>query len=394
MFSSQKTSRKFVHKQQLTAICHSVHCRRLASDMELECALHYLRDRDFLKAVDALKLFERRDQQFMAMASTNLSFIYFLEGDMEPAQRYADLACGFDRYNAKALVNKGNCLAMKSDYAAAKQFYLEAIGAEADCAEAIYNLGLVNFQLEAWCEALQAFEKLHQVVPNSAEVIFQLAVIHEVRGHLNVALRWYTILATHVPCDSSVLRRMGQLCSGSADELQALHFHLESYRHYPASLDVISWLGVWYVKSEMYERAVRFFEQASQMQPTEVKWQLMVTSCFRRMGDISRALKLYRQVYSKHPENAECLRYLIAICKDLGYSCEQYQSKLANIERVGDEVDSSGIKGCPPKVTLTEGAAGVSSASLHKVSQASNAEVPSTRNEEFNDADISGLLPL
>ena len=117
--------------------------------------------------------------------------------------------------------------------------------------EAIYNLGLVNLKMEMWGEALQAFEKLHQIVPNNAEGIFQIAALHEARGQLDVALKWYNILVTRVPSDPGVLLRMGQLCSRSDDEAQAFHFHLESYRHYPVSLDVISWLGVWYVKSEM-----------------------------------------------------------------------------------------------------------------------------------------------
>ena len=43
------------------------------------------------------------------MAATNLSFLYFLEGKMDQADKYADLAVRHDRYNAKALVNKGNC---------------------------------------------------------------------------------------------------------------------------------------------------------------------------------------------------------------------------------------------------------------------------------------------
>ena len=67
-----------------------------------------------------------------------------------------------------------------------------------------------------------------------------------------------------------MLERMGQIASKQNDESQAYHYYLESYRHYPVDLDVISWLGVWYVKSELYERAVSFFERASQIQPREV----------------------------------------------------------------------------------------------------------------------------
>jgi len=36
---------------------------------------------------------------------------------------------------------------------------------------------------------------------------------------------------------------------------------------------------------QMYEKAAPFFELAAQVQPQEVKWQLMVASCFRRTGN-------------------------------------------------------------------------------------------------------------
>lgn len=45
-----------------------------------------------------------------ARAATNLSFIYFLEGDNGNARKYAEVAHKYDRYNAKALVNLGNVL--------------------------------------------------------------------------------------------------------------------------------------------------------------------------------------------------------------------------------------------------------------------------------------------
>ena len=88
-----------------------------------------------------LKSFERKDTALKAKAATNLSFLYFLEGDVAQADKYANLAVRHDRYNAKALVNKGNCLNLTGEKEKAKELYLEAIGVEADCIEAIYNLG-------------------------------------------------------------------------------------------------------------------------------------------------------------------------------------------------------------------------------------------------------------
>ena len=42
----------------------------------------------------------------MARASSNISFLYFLEGDYKNAEEYADIAIDYDRCNAKALVSK------------------------------------------------------------------------------------------------------------------------------------------------------------------------------------------------------------------------------------------------------------------------------------------------
>ena len=49
----------------------------------------------------------------------------------------------------------------------------------------------------------------------------------------------------------------------------------------------------------------------------------MVTSCYRRMGNYQRALELYEQIHNESPENVECLKYLVAICKDLGRPYDQ-----------------------------------------------------------------------
>lgn len=80
----------------------------------------------------------------MSRVASNISFLYFLENNYMDAEKYVDIAINNDRYNAKALVNKGNCLFMKNDFRRAKEHYLEAIGVEADCIEALYNLGYVN----------------------------------------------------------------------------------------------------------------------------------------------------------------------------------------------------------------------------------------------------------
>lgn len=42
-------------------------------------------------------------------------------------------------------------------------------------------------------------------------------------------------------------------------------------------MEVISWLGIWYVKSELYENAVTLFERAAEVEPDEIKWKVILS---------------------------------------------------------------------------------------------------------------------
>lgn len=200
----------------------------IGNELEIAKAIQFLKTKDFQKAVETLKAFEKKDTgwRMVGTAATNLSFMYFLEGDWKGAEKYADLAIGKDRYNAKALTNRGNCLFVKGEglvggglrlksekvailvltftfdrpgnYEKAREHYEEAVSVDAVCTEAMYNLGkswrdaspiplesirnptnvligLVHRKLGNTPQALTWFEKLHGILRNSAEVIYQIA---------------------------------------------------------------------------------------------------------------------------------------------------------------------------------------------------------------------------
>ena len=342
-----------------------------------------------------------------ARAATNLSFLYFLEGDVALATKHANLAVRHDRYNAKALVNLGNCLLeSKGELERAKELYLEAIGVEADCVEAIFNLGLVNRQLGALGEALQAFEKLHTLVPSSPEVIHHIASLHEQLGNPKAAAKYFSYLVARAPTDAGTLAYLGQLAAKDEDETQAFHFHCEAYRALPVNLEVISWLGVWFVKSELYEKAVEYFERASEIQPGEVKWRLMVASCFRRLANVRRAVEVYEDIHARHPENLECMRYLVALTKDRGgQQAGAYEARLQRLERaqgvaqgaaqgagVGTGTQGGlGSVGCDAETGAgTEGGAFLAEGG--GVGDAGSAGAENGAADDFGDADLDNLL--
>ena len=196
------------------------HC---ASELQICKALQYLKRKQFDKAIEELKAFEKRDAALQAKAANNLAFLYLLENDVAQAAKYAALAVKHDRYNARALVNMGNTLVEeRGELERAKELYLEAIGVEADCVEAIFNLGLVNRQLGALGEAVQAFEKLHTLVPSSPEVLHHLAVLHEATENYDAAQKYAALLVSRCPTDSGALARLGQLYARMAAAASSL----------------------------------------------------------------------------------------------------------------------------------------------------------------------------
>ncbi|XP_020314789.1 intraflagellar transport protein 88 homolog isoform X12 [Oncorhynchus kisutch] len=309
----------------------------LANDLEINKAITYLRQRDFnqLEAVETLKTFEKKDSRVKSAAATNLSFLYFLEKDYDQADRYADLAMTADRYNPAALINKGNTVFVKKDYEKAAEFYKEALRNDSSCTEALYNLGLTYKRLGRLEESLDCFLKLHAILRNSSQVMWQLANLFEMLEDPHQAIEWLMQLITVTPTDPQVLAKLGELYDSEGDKSQAFQYYQESFRYFPSNIDVIEWLGAYYIDTQFCEKAIQYFERATLIQPTQVKWQLMVASCYRRSGNYQKALETYKDIHRKFPENVECLRFLVRLCTDMGMKeVQDYATKLKKVEKM------------------------------------------------------------
>ena len=322
----------------------------LANELEMEKALGHLKAKtnvpaNFEEGKRCLREFEKKEHSLKAKAATNLSFLYYQEGDLENATAYAELSVASNRYDARALVNKGNCLWKKGDLAGARDVFRDAANVEADCVEAIYNLGLAYKDLGAYAEALGAFRKVHKMLPDLNEALFQLGNVADLMGDYPEAARQFEMLNTRVAHDPGVLARLGATYAKMEDEGKALHYFNESHRVYPADMTVLSWLGAFHVRCESYEKATPFFDLAAEIQPAEVKWQLMAASCARRSGKLDDALARYDEIHRAHPNNVDCLRNLVHVFTDLGRKEEvrEFTVKLRKAERErGDAAATTG----------------------------------------------------
>lgn len=56
------------------------------SEMEISKSIWYIKNKEIERAIESFKAFEKKDKIMMAMASNNISFLYFLENDFKSAE--------------------------------------------------------------------------------------------------------------------------------------------------------------------------------------------------------------------------------------------------------------------------------------------------------------------
>ena len=70
---------------------------------------------------------------------------------------------------------QGTVAAKAGDLMEAKSHFMDAVSLEADCAEAIYNLGLVSKALGNLDDALSAFKKMNSMLTDDTAAMFQVS---------------------------------------------------------------------------------------------------------------------------------------------------------------------------------------------------------------------------
>ena len=312
-----------------------------AGEFEIAYSLEHLNHRNAQKAIEMLRQIRKKDPQLMALAATNLSFLYFLEQDFDNADKYASIALEHDKYNAQALVNKANCYLQAGKDEQARDCYLEAIGVEADCVEALYNLGLVSKIMGSYDDSLQVFEKLNRIIPKSPEVVYEISDCYEKIGMIPQAIDWLHRLINICPTDPAVWRRLGAIWDRDSNETQAFHCYSESFKYCPSDIEVITWLGSYFRRHQHYDNALKFFERASALNPKEPLYQIMVASCYRNMDCKQEALEVYERVIQQDSMNKQCLEHLVKLTAEMGLTAksDQYQMMLQEVNARLAEMD-------------------------------------------------------
>ncbi|KMQ96390.1 intraflagellar transport protein 88-like protein [Lasius niger] len=315
----------------------------LAADLEINKAMVFLHNRETQLAIDTLKMFENRDTKANSAAATMLSFIYYLQGDYDQAEKYGEAARNADAYNAAAYVNLSACAIKKDDLNIARELLLCALETDASHVQALYNLGLVYKKQTMYEEALECFWKIRNIVRHDLQTLYQIGHLYQLMNDVDQASEWYNQLLGILSSDPGVLQKLGEMYDSIGDKQQAFQFYNDSHRFYPANFEVIDWIGSYFISMQVAEKALTYFEKAVELAPDEPRWRLLVAACLRRTGQFHKALMEYQDIHNKFPDNIECLKFLIRLCSDMGLKeAQMYAAELKKAEKAKELKDRQG----------------------------------------------------
>lgn len=327
----------------------------LVPNIDMARAMKHLSGKEIDDAIIALKEFEGQTNRVAAAAASNLAFVYNVEDFTEEGCRYAELALVMDQYNPYAFVNKGVALFKMKDYEKARLYFREALQCDSSCYQALYNVAMCEKMMRLYPEATKTFYKLHTILRTDPLVVYHLADCYDKMDDTVHAVDWFLQLKTMIPGDSGILLRLGQIFDNAQDKLQAFQYFFEAFQNDATNPTVLEWLGGYYVESQFYEKAIPYFEKVAKMRPSEVKWRLVIASCYRRCGDYKKALNSYRETHRVFPTSSECLCFLLKMARDQNLpEAEEYECRLRILEQQEEEAGVEKLVVEPEPVMVTE----------------------------------------
>lgn len=128
-----------------------------------------------------------------------------------------------------------------------------------------------------------------------------------------------------------------------------MYYFEESFKYNPSNIDNLIILGFLNFREEIYEKAIKYFELATKVDPHNFMAEIQYGKCYQKLGNNREAYKVFRKLQKKYPDNREVLTYLIAISRDLNLPYDDYHQKMREIE---DELLRQGpniVYGQPPE---------------------------------------------
>ncbi|GAU97434.1 hypothetical protein RvY_08731-2 [Ramazzottius varieornatus] len=289
---------------------------------------------------------DEEEDVFRSQYCDLLCFLTFHRNNVQEAREFAKRSYASNKLSLQACTNLGSVEYAEANYAEALHYFQEAAMLNSADFRSSYYAGMALKGLGNPQDAMTIFQKLYSAHGQRPTVLFQIAQLYEEAEQFAEAFAFFEKIFALYPGEPLVLQRLGQLAHKLGDTGAALWYYNESHRVCPTNLEVLNWLGRFFVTSQFPEKAITYFAQAADLEPQTAKWGLLMANAMRRAGHLTDAYNAFVDLHHRFPDNIDCLKLLIRMSQELQVAptdIAKYQKELQFVFRQGSSVEAAPV---------------------------------------------------
>lgn len=192
----------------------------------------------------------------------------------------------------------------KNDFAAAIPHLEAALAADAENANARFNLAYAYLQTGDEARAVEQYRALAAAQPESTQARRNLAMLLMRNGRPGEAAAHWAALAAASPEDFSLHLAWADALDQSGDPAGAVEPYTRAVALDGASTDALLGLGYALARLRRFDEAAPYYLRAAELDPAVESMTLQLADEMEQRGMQTDALEIYRRYARKHPDEA------------------------------------------------------------------------------------------
>ncbi len=270
--------------------------------------------------VTANKILQLKDIFVKSNDEINLFYLangFYYKGDIETAIGILKKVININSKMAEAHYNLGVLQNQLERNDEAEHSYKEAIRCDPNKVEAHYNLGVLLNQLERHDEAEQSYKEAIRCDPNKAEAHYNLGVLQNQLERYDEAEHSYKEAIRCDPNDASAHYNLGVLLDDLERYDEAEHSYKEAIRFDPNKAEAHYNLGVLLDDLERYDEAEHSYKEAIRCDPNKAEVHSNLGVLLYQLERYDEAEHSYKEAIRFDPNKAEAHYNLGVLLDDL-----------------------------------------------------------------------------
>jgi tetratricopeptide (TPR) repeat protein len=204
------------------------------------------------------------------------------------------------------IVNRGNALYNRGEFAKALILYRKAEGRGAELGTISFNIGNCLYRMNKLADAAAAFRKTERLTDgNYLPALFNLAAVLFRLEQYGEAIATYRRALRQDPENTSAWLYLADAYARTKDYIGALQALNKAHDLDPSDLSIIYQMAETHAAIKEYPEAIALVREAYTKKPSEIDFLFYIGDLHRSQGDLEQAAAAYREGLSHREKDFE-----------------------------------------------------------------------------------------